>query len=106
MKSKHTKGEWKLKTTSETEHQTIFIYSENFGAICQIPRRFKALEEQEANARLMKEAPKMLEELKFALIHLRRYSELVPDSKKWDNKTQSLHNHILRVREIIKKATS
>ena len=51
-------------TSSETDHKIIYIHNPKFGAICQIPERFKAIEEHEANAKLISKAPEMLEMLK------------------------------------------
>jgi hypothetical protein len=65
-----TKGTWKVKTTSETDHQTLFVYSEGMGAICMIPDRFKAIKEHEANARLIASAPDLLENLERLLDRL------------------------------------
>ena len=79
MKRIHTQGEWKVKTTEETQHQTLFVYSPVFGAICQIPHRFKAIQEHESNAQLIVAAPKMLE-------ILTRMNDLLQQHQKQDSK--------------------
>jgi hypothetical protein len=58
-----TGGKWEWEYDKETDSQTIYIYSEKFGAICKIPAE-KATAEHEANADLISQTPAMYKLIK------------------------------------------
>ncbi len=52
MQAKHTKGKWKWGICNETDSETIFIFSDEFGGVAKIPAE-KQTEEHKANAELI-----------------------------------------------------
>jgi len=54
---KGTPGDWSKKTESKAGNNSVFIYSERDGAVCQILDYDRSPEEHEANAQLLASAP-------------------------------------------------
>ena len=97
-KVKHTQGPWKKFSTPEDEHQTIFIASETYGAICQIPHRLKGkpeiINEHEKNAQLIVAAPDLLEAL----------TKVIEETEAYTPRKVTDQHHWNKAKEMAKKA--
>lgn len=100
--SKHTKGTWEIKS----EPESILIYSPS-GAISYIPHKGKAVEEHEANAKLIAAAPELLEALKQQREFLQGMFDSTTDSTEANRRRRSIYLiQIEKINQALKGVTS